>query len=243
MSTMLEVKDLSYSYGMINAVKHISLHVDEGEIVAVIGSNGAGKTTTLRAISGLLGTPESGEVTFCGKNISHIAAHKVASMGISQCLEGRVVFPQLTVYENLQMGAYSRKDGKAEIQKTIEYCFTLFPRLKEREFQLAGTLSGGEQQMVAVARALMSKPKLLLMDEPSMGLAPLVIQDIFSIIKKINEDGVTVVLVEQNSNAALKICDRAYVLEVGEITMEGTARDLLDSDEIRKRYLGVSDEE
>lgn len=243
MSTMLEIRNLSYSYGMISAVKNISFHVGEGEIVAVIGPNGAGKTTTLRAISGLLGAPESGDVLFCGKNISRIAPHKAAAMGISQCLEGRVVFPYLTVHENLEMGAYSRKDGRAEIQKTMQYCFALFPRLKEREDQLAGTLSGGEQQMVAVARALMSKPKLLLMDEPSMGLAPLVIWDIFHTIKRINEDGVTVILVEQNSNAALKICDRAYVLEVGQITMEGTAEELLRSDEIRKRYLGVSEEE
>lgn len=241
MSTILRVENLSYSYGMIKAVKNLSLHVEEGEIVAIIGANGAGKTTTLRAISGLLGTPQSGNITFYDQPITKIPAHKVASMGISQCLEGRGVFPQLTVTENLMMGAYSRKDGEHAIKETMQYCLELFPRLKERENQLAGTLSGGEQQMVAVARALMSKPKLLLMDEPSMGLAPLVIQDIFRVIQKINADGVTVVLVEQNSNAALKICSRAYVLEIGEITLEGTAEELLNSDEIRKRYLGVSE--
>ena len=236
---MLEVKNLVYNYGAIAAVKGVSLHVNEGEIVAVIGSNGAGKTTTLRSISGLLGRPAGGTITFCGKQITRMAPYKITGEGLVQVLEGRLVFPQLTVMENLQMGAYLRKDKK-EIADTLDYCFTLFPRLKERETQMAGTLSGGEQQMLAVARALMSKPKLLIMDEPSMGLAPLVIRDIFSIIQKINKDGVTIMIVEQNSNAALRIADRGYVLAMGEVVLAGTAKELLGNEEVKKTYLGIT---
>ena len=236
---LLKVKDLVFSYGEINAVKGISLEVYEGEIVAMIGSNGAGKTTTLRAISGLLGRITSGEVVFCGKHIEKMEPFKITGEGMVQVLEGRLVFPQLTVMENLMMGAYLRKDKK-DIQDTLDYCFALFPRLLERKEQLAGTLSGGEQQMLAVARGLMSKPKLILMDEPSMGLAPLVIKDIFTTIKKINQDGITVMVVEQNSNAALKIADRAYVLETGNIVLEGTAQELLANEDVKKAYLGVT---
>lgn len=238
-SPMLEVNHLTYHYGAIAAVKDVSLQVNQGEIVAVIGSNGAGKTTTLRSISGLLGRPTSGSISFCGKQIDRMAPYKITGEGLVQVLEGRLVFPQLTVMENLQMGAYLRKDKK-EIADTLDYCFSLFPRLKEREKQMAGTLSGGEQQMLAVARALMSKPKLLIMDEPSMGLAPLIIQDIFSIIKKINQDGVTVMVVEQNSNAALRIAHRGYVLAMGEIVLEGTAKELLGNEEVKKTYLGIT---
>lgn len=231
--------DLKYSYGEIRAVKGVSLEVYEGEIVAVIGSNGAGKTTMLRAISGLLGRLTGGSVTFMGKRIDRMEPYKITGEGLIQVLEGRLVFPQLTVMENLHMGAYLRKDKK-EISDTLDYCFSLFPRLKERETQNAGTLSGGEQQMLAVARALMSKPKLLMMDEPSMGLAPLVVKDIFSTIKKINEDGITVMVVEQNSNAALHVANRAYVLETGNITLEGSSQELLSNEEVKKAYLGLT---
>lgn len=236
---MLEIDHLTYHYGAIAAVRDVSLQVNEGEIVAVIGSNGAGKTTTLRAVSGLLGRLTGGTITFCGKKIDRMAPYKITGEGLVQVLEGRMVFPQLTVMENLQMGAYLRKDKK-EVSDSLEYCFSLFPRLKERERQLAGTLSGGEQQMLAVARALMSKPKLLIMDEPSMGLAPLIIQDIFSIIQKINKDGTTIMVVEQNSNAALRIADRGYVLAMGEVVLEGTAKELLGNEEVKKTYLGIT---
>lgn len=236
---ILKVDDLKYSYGEIRAVKGVSLEVYEGEIVAVIGSNGAGKTTMLRAISGLLGRLTGGSVTFMGKRIDRMEPYKITGEGLIQVLEGRLVFPQLTVMENLHMGAYLRKDKK-EISDTLDYCFSLFPRLKERETQNAGTLSGGEQQMLAVARALMSKPKLLMMDEPSMGLAPLVVKDIFSTIKKINEDGITVMVVEQNSNAALHVANRAYVLETGNITLEGSSQELLSNEEVKKAYLGLT---
>lgn len=236
---LLQVDNLVYSYGDINAVKDVSLKVYEGEIVAVIGSNGAGKTTTLRAISGLLGRITSGSISFEGKRIDRMAPYKITGEGLVQVLEGRMVFPQLTVLENLHMGAYLRKD-KQGIEDTLAYCFDLFPRLKEREKQLAGTLSGGEQQMLAVARALMSKPRLLLMDEPSMGLAPLVIQSIFQTIKKINADGITVMVVEQNSQVALSIADRGYVLATGGIALEGTAQELLNNEEVKKTYLGIS---
>lgn len=236
---LLQVDNLVYSYGDINAVKDVSLKVYEGEIVAVIGSNGAGKTTTLRAISGLLGRITSGSISFEGKRIDRMAPYKITGEGLVQVLEGRMVFPQLTVLENLHMGAYLRKD-KQGIEDTLAYCFALFPRLKEREKQLAGTLSGGEQQMLAVARALMSKPRLLLMDEPSMGLAPLVIQSIFQTIKKINADGITVMVVEQNSQVALSIADRGYVLATGGIALEGTAQELLNNEEVKKTYLGIS---
>ena len=236
---ILQVDDLKYSYGEINAVKGISLKVYEGEIVAIIGSNGAGKTTTLRAISGLLGKISGGTVAFCGKCIDRMEPFKITGEGLVQVLEGRGVFPQLTVMENLHMGAFLRKDKK-EIADSLDYCFNLFPRLLERKEQAAGTLSGGEQQMVAVARGLMSKPKLLLLDEPSMGLAPLVIKDIFTTIQKVNADGITVMVVEQNSNAALKVADRAYVMETGNIVLEGTASELMKNEDVKKAYLGVT---
>lgn len=239
MAPVLEVKNLDYHYGEIHAIDNISFHVDPGEIVAMIGSNGAGKTTTLRTISGLLGRASGGEISFEGKRIDRLAPHQIAGLGLCQVLEGRLVFPLLTVRENLMMGAFLQND-KAFIRHQLEYCFNLFPRLLEREKQNAGTLSGGEQQMLAVARALMSRPKLLMMDEPSMGLAPLVVKDIFTTIQKINEDGVTILLVEQNANAALKIANRAYVLEVGRLVMEGPAEVLRDDDGIQKTYLGVS---
>ncbi|HHT25075.1 MAG TPA: ABC transporter ATP-binding protein [Clostridiaceae bacterium] len=236
---ILDVKNLNYHYGKIHAIEDISFQVFKGEIVAIIGSNGAGKTTTLRIISGLLGKPSSGTIVFNGQRIDDMEPYKVSGLGLIQVLEGRLVFPQLTVEENLKMGAYLIKDQKL-VDETITYCYDLFPRLKERINQNAGTLSGGEQQMVAVARALMSQPKLLLMDEPSMGLAPIVVQDIFKTIKKINEDGITVVVVEQNSKAALNIASRAYVLETGRITLEGTSEELLSNDEVQKAYLGIS---
>ncbi len=239
MSAILEVKDLHYNYGEIKAVKGISFEVMEGEIASIIGSNGAGKTTTLRSISGLLGKISGGSIHFMGQRIDNMEPYKVAAIGLTQCLEGRMVFPQLTVKENLMMGAFLRKDKK-EINDSLEYCYDLFPRLKERESQNGGTLSGGEQQMLAVARALMSKPKLLLMDEPSLGLAPLVIRDIFSVIKRINEDKVTILIVEQNSYATLKIAHRAYVMETGEIIMHGAASELLNNEQVKKSYLGLT---
>ena len=237
MSKILEVKDLHFHYGEIHALKGISLDVNEGEIVTLIGANGAGKTTTLRALSGLLGKITSGEIRFMGERIDNMKGHKIASLGLSQCLEGRRIFGNLSVRENLQMGAYLRKDA-AGVKSDFEYVFDLFPRLKERETQRAGTLSGGEQQMLAVGRALMQRPKILMMDEPSLGLAPLIIQDIFTTIKRINADGMPILLVEQNSNAALKVANRGYVIENGEIVLQDDAKALLVNEDVKKAYLG-----
>ena len=233
---MLEVKDINVYYGAIHAIKGISLAVDEGEIVTLIGANGAGKSTTLRTISGLL-KPKTGEINFLGKSIAGMPAHKIVREGISQVPEGRRIFAEMTVQENLELGAFTRTD-KEEIQNDFKMVFGRFPRLEERKFQLAGTLSGGEQQMLAMGRALMSRPKLLLLDEPSMGLAPLLIREIFSIIVDINKAGTTVLLVEQNANMALSIANRAYVLETGRITISGDAKELAASEDIRKAYLG-----
>ena len=233
---MLEINDMNVYYGAIHAIKGISLKVEEGEIVTLIGANGAGKSTTLRTISGLL-KPKTGTINFLGKNIAGMAAHKIVREGISQVPEGRRIFAEMTVQENLELGAFIRED-KSEIEKDFKMVFERFPRLEERKFQPAGTLSGGEQQMLATGRALMSRPKLLLMDEPSMGLAPLLIKEIFSIIVDINKTGTTVLLVEQNANMALSIANRAYVLETGRITISGDAKELAASEDIRKAYLG-----
>ena len=233
---MLEVKDINVYYGAIHAIKGISLSVEEGEIVTLIGANGAGKSTTLRTISGLL-KPKTGEIKFLGNNIAGMPAHKIVREGISQVPEGRRIFAEMTVLENLELGAFTRSD-KDGIQSDMQMVFKRFPRLEERRLQLAGTLSGGEQQMLAMGRALMSRPKLLLMDEPSMGLAPLLIKEIFSIIVDINKTGTTVLLVEQNANMALSIANRAYVLETGRITITGDAKELAASEDIRKAYLG-----
>ncbi len=233
---MLEVKDINVYYGAIHAIKGISLAVEEGEIVTLIGANGAGKSTTLRTISGLL-KPKTGEINFLGKNIAGMPAHKIVREGISQVPEGRRIFAEMTVQENLELGAFTRTD-KDKIQNDFKMVFGRFPRLEERRLQQAGTLSGGEQQMLAMGRALMSRPKLLLLDEPSMGLAPLLIREIFSIIADINKTGTTVLLVEQNANMALSIANRAYVLETGRITISGDAKELAASEEIRKAYLG-----
>ena len=233
---MLEVKDINVYYGAIHAIKGISLAVEEGEIVTLIGANGAGKSTTLRTISGLL-KPKTGEIKFLGKNIAGMPAHKIVREGISQVPEGRRIFAEMTVQENLELGAFTRTD-KDEIQNDFKMVFGRFPRLEERKSQLAGTLSGGEQQMLAMGRALMSRPRLLLLDEPSMGLAPLLIREIFSIIADINKTGTTVLLVEQNANMALSIANRAYVLETGRITISGDAKELAASEDIRKAYLG-----
>ena len=235
---ILEVNQFSYSYGHIKAVDGISFHVDEGEIVTLIGGNGAGKTTTLRAISGLIRGGQKGSILFEGKEILGLSAHKITGMGIAQCLEGRQVFSHLTVRENLQMGAFLRKDTD-KIKQDYEYVYNLFPRLKERNSQLAGTLSGGEQQMLAVGRRLMMNPKILMMDEPSLGLAPIVVNEIFEIIKQINADGKTILLVEQNSNAALTVAHRGYVVETGHIVMGDTAENLRQSEEVKKAYLGL----
>ena len=233
---MLEVKDINVYYGAIHAIKGINLAVEEGEIVTLIGANGAGKSTTLRTISGLL-KPKTGEINFLKKNIAGMPAHKIVREGISQVPEGRRIFAEMTVQENLELGAFTRTDN-AEIQNDFKMVFKRFPRLEERRLQLAGTLSGGEQQMLAMGRALMSRPKLLLLDEPSMGLAPLLIREIFNIIVDINKTGTTVLLVEQNANMALSIANRAYVLETGRITLSGDAKELAASEDIRKAYLG-----
>lgn len=235
---MINVNDLVVSYGGIEALKGVSIKVDRGEIVTLVGANGAGKSTLLRSIIGLV-KPKNGTITYEGKNILGEKSQNIVTSGITLVPEGRRVFSNLTVLENIKLGAYSRKDSK-EIQKDIEWVYKLFPRLKERSWQLAGTLSGGEQQMLAVGRALLSRPKLLMMDEPSLGLAPLIVKDIFSIIKQIREQGVTILLIEQNANVALKIADRGYVLETGRITIEGTGKDLLENDDIKKAYLGES---
>lgn len=233
---MLKIENLHVSYGGIKALRGISLEVPEGKIVTLIGSNGAGKSTMLRTISGLV-KADSGSISFDGKELLGIPINAVLEEGISHSPEGRHVFPNLTVLENLKIGAYLRKDTE-EIEKDIKWVYSLFPRLEERHWQLAGTLSGGEQQMLAVGRALMSRPKVLMLDEPSLGLAPLVVQDIFSIITTINKQGVTVLLVEQNANMALKIADYAYVLETGRISLEGTGAELLSNDAVRESYLG-----
>lgn len=233
---MLRVEDINVFYGAIHAIKGVSLEVNDGEIVALIGSNGAGKSTTLRTISGLM-KPKTGRILFDDKDIVGIPAHKLVGHGLVQVPEGRHVFANMTVLENLELGAYLRKD-KEGIEADMKDVFEKFPRLLERKNQIAGTLSGGEQQMLAMGRALMSRPKVLLLDEPSMGLAPLLVKEIFNIIKEINASGTTILLVEQNANMALSIADKAYVLETGRITLSGTAKDLAASEEVRKAYLG-----
>ena len=227
---MLEVKDLEVYYGMIQAIKGISFEVNQGEVIALIGANGAGKTTTLHTITGLL-SPKKGSVLFEGQDITKVPAHKIVSMGMAHVPEGRRVFSQLSVYENLKLGAYTRKD-KSNIDKELQSIYERFPRLAERKNQLAGTLSGGEQQMLAMGRALMSKPSIVLMDEPSMGLSPILVNEIFDIIESISKSGTTVLLVEQNAKKALSIADRAYVLETGKVVLEGDAKDLLENDSI-----------
>ncbi len=233
---LLEVSDLKVYYGVIQAIKGISFEVNQGEVVALIGANGAGKTTTLHTISGLLPAKE-GKIIFDGKDISKVPAHKIVSMGMAHVPEGRRIFQELSVLENLKLGAYTRKN-KAEIAESIEMVYDKFPRLKERKNQVAGTLSGGEQQMLAMGRALMSKPRIILMDEPSMGLSPLLVSEIFEIIKEIRNSGTTVLLVEQNAKKALSIADRAYVLETGNITLSGDASKLINDESIKKAYLG-----
>lgn len=233
---MLEVKDLEVYYGMIQAIKGISFEVNQGEVIALIGANSAGKTTTLHTITGLL-SPKKGSVLFEGQDITKVPAHKIVSMGMAHVPEGRRVFSQLSVYENLKLGAYTRKD-RSNIDKELQSIYERFPRLAERKNQLAGTLSGGEQQMLAMGRALMSKPSIVLMDEPSMGLSPILVNEIFDIIESISKSGTTVLLVEQNAKKALSIADRAYVLETGKVVLEGNAKDLLENDSIKKAYLG-----
>lgn len=233
---LLEVKDIEVYYGMINALKGVSFEVNEGEIVALIGANGAGKTTTLHTITGLL-SAKSGQILYEGQDITKIPPHKIVAMGMAHVPEGRRIFQQLTVYENLVLGAYTRKN-KAEIEETLKTVYHHFPRLKERKNQVAGTLSGGEQQMLAMGRAMMSKPKLIVMDEPSMGLSPLLVKEVFKIIEAMHDAGITVLLVEQNAKMALSIADRAYVLETGKVTVSGTGKFLSESEEIKKAYLG-----
>jgi hypothetical protein len=231
---MLKIEDLKVNYGGINAVKGVSFEVPEGSVVSLIGANGAGKSTILRTIAGLV-KPVSGKVSFNDEVITGIDTSDIISKGITLVPEGRRVFPDMTVLDNIKIGAYLRHDG---LEEDIEHMYSLFPRLKERKWQLAGTLSGGEQQMLALARALMSKPKLLMMDEPSLGLAPLIVKGIFEIIKEINKSGVTVLLIEQNANMALKASDYAYVLETGKLSMEGSGEELLSNEAIREAYLG-----
>ena len=232
----LEIRDLCVSYGGIRALKGVSLSVDEGQIVTLIGANGAGKSTTLRAISGLQKV-QSGSILYGGEELASLPAKEIVRRGIIHVPEGRRVFPDMTVAENLKIGAFLRTD-KAAIAQDMDYVYSLFPRLKERSWQLAGTLSGGEQQMLAVGRALMSRPKVLMMDEPSLGLAPLIVKDIFSIIRRVNQDGITVLLIEQNANAALRIADYGYVLETGTIALSGTGEELLKNESVREAYLG-----
>ena len=236
MNNILEVHDLIVSYGGIEAVKGIDMQVPQGEIVTLIGSNGAGKITTLKSSAGLV-RPKKASILLNGNELSGKSPDQIVSSGITLVPEGRRVFANLTVLENLRMGAYLRKDS---IKADLDYVYQLFPRLKEREWQLAGTLSGGEQQMLAVARALMSKPRLIMMDEPSLGLAPLVVRDIFEIIQTINQQGITVLLIEQNANMALKIAHKAYVMETGKITLEGTGQELLANESVKEAYLGKS---
>ena len=236
MSNILEIRNLVVSYGGIEAVKGIDMDIEQGKIVTLIGANGAGKSTTMKAVAGLV-KPKQASITFDGKNIVGLPPDQIVAMGITMVPEGRRVFPNLTVKENLRIGGYLRKDN---LSKDLDYVFSLFPRLKEREWQLAGTLSGGEQQMLAVGRALMAKPKLIMMDEPSLGLAPLVVKGIFDIIRTINESGITVLLNEQNANMALKTADWGYVMETGNITMQGTGMELYENEQIKEAYLGKS---
>lgn len=233
---LLEIRDLEVFYGVIQAIKGISFDVNQGEVIALIGANGAGKTTTLHTITGLINA-KKGSITLDGVDITKVPAHKIVSMGMAHVPEGRRVFAQLSVYENLKMGAYTRKD-KNEIEETLAMVYKRFPRLEERKNQLAGTLSGGEQQMLAMGRALMSHPKIILMDEPSMGLSPIYVEEIFNIIKDISASGTTVLLVEQNAKKALSIADRAYVLETGNIVLEGDAKDIMNDETVKKAYLG-----
>jgi branched-chain amino acid transport system ATP-binding protein len=233
---LLEIKDLEVNYGVIKAIKGVSFDVNEGEIIALIGAIGAGKTTILHTITGLI-QAKKGSIVFDGKELTKTPPHKIVSMGMAHVPEGRRIFQQLSVLENLKLGAYTRKD-KSEIASTLKMVYERFPRLEERKNQVAGTLSGGEQQMLAMGRALMSKPRIILMDEPSMGLSPLLVSEIFDIIKVINESGTTVLLVEQNAKKALSIADRAYVLETGKITLSGDAKDLINDESVKKAYLG-----
>ncbi len=235
---MLKIKDLNVYYGAIHALKGISLEVNEGEIVTLIGSNGAGKSTTIKTISGLI-APHTGTIEFLGKQIGGMPAHQINALGIIQIPEGRRVFPEMTVGENLLIGAFLRKDVKG-IKEDMDKVYDRFPRMKEREKQVAATLSGGEQQMLAVGRALMARPKLLLLDEPSMGLAPILVDEVFEIVQEINRQGTTILLVEQNAKMALSVANRGYVLQTGEIALSGTACELLNTEEVRKVYLGES---
>lgn len=233
---MIKIDNLVVSYGGIEALKGISLEVPKGKIVTLVGANGAGKSTTLKSIVGLV-KPKSGTINYEGIDLIKLSTESMVSKGIALVPEGRRVFADLTVLENLKIGAYTRKDAKG-IAEDLEKIYTLFPRLKERTWQAAGTLSGGEQQMLAIGRALMSRPKLIMMDEPSLGLAPIIVKELFGIIKKINEEGMTVLLIEQNANAALKIADIGYIMETGKITLSGSGKELLNNDEIKKAYLG-----
>lgn len=233
---MLEVRNLQVYYGVIQAIKDVSFDVNEGEVIALIGANGAGKTTILHTVTGLI-SAKAGEVLYEGTDLQKIPAHKIVSLGIAHVPEGRRVFSQLTVYENLLMGAFTRKNQE-EVANSLENVYHRFPRLKERKNQLAGTLSGGEQQMLAMGRALMSHPRIILMDEPSMGLSPILVEEIFDIIKEISQSGTTVLLVEQNAKKALSIANRAYVLETGKIVLEGDAKQLMDEESVKKAYLG-----
>lgn len=233
---MLEIKDVEVFYGMIQAIKGVSFQVNEGEVIALIGANGAGKTTILHSITGLI-APKKGQIFFEGQDITTTPAHKIVSMGMAHVPEGRRVFAQLTVLENLKMGAFTRKD-KEEVEESLIRVYKRFPRLEERKNQMAGTLSGGEQQMLAMGRALMSRPRIILMDEPSMGLSPIFVNEIFDIIREVSEGGTTVLLVEQNAKKALSIADRAYVLETGRIVLDGKAEELLNDDSVKKAYLG-----
>jgi branched-chain amino acid transport system ATP-binding protein len=236
-SAILEVENLRVAYGKIEAVKGISFSVEPGQVVTLIGSNGAGKTTTLRTISGLI-SPKSGSITFKGKRIDGTAAHKILGLGLAHSPEGRRIFPAMTVQENLMLGAYARTDGAAEIQKDLDRAYDMFPILSERRAQSAGTFSGGEQQMLAMGRALMSRPEMLMLDEPSMGLSPIMMQKVMSTITTLREQGTTILLVEQNAQAALTLADQGHVLEVGNIVVSGAGKDLLTNDDVRKAYLG-----
>ncbi len=235
MAPLLQVDNIEVYYGVIKALKGVSFEVNKGEIVALIGANGAGKTTILHTVTGLL-KPKTGKIAFKGNDITKVPAHKIVTMGMAHVPEGRRIFSQLSVLDNIKLGAFTRKD-KEEIEETLNYVYERFPRLKERKNQIAGTLSGGEQQMLAMGRALMSKPEFVLMDEPSMGLSPLLVSEIFEIIKAINENGTTVLLVEQNAKKALSIADRAYVLETGNIVLSGDAKDLMNDESVKKAYL------